>query len=835
MMTLTRDIEASIRALRKRPGMVAVVVISLGFGIGAATTVFSVANAFLFRTGTGFARPDGVVSIGATADDGSPHRQLSFPDFRDLEATVDSVEDAAAIGFDAANVSDREIPGQLLAQVVTHGYFRLLERQPVLGRTFRPEEMTPGRAAPVAIISEEMWRRRFAGAPDVLGRSLTLNGVPFTVVGVAGRELSSAMLAARPDVLIPVGVPGASPRRSVEELERRADCNFMVLARLRPGRTMAELEARLAVLAERLRREHPDEWTLQGGQPRALTALPQAEARLLPGVRGAVAGVSGLLLAIAGLVLLIACSNLAGLFLARAQERRRELAVRAALGAGRWRQVRLLLTECGLLALLGGAAGLAAAHVASRMLRGMSLPLGMPLRFDFQVDARVVLFALLTTVLATLAFGLGPALAGSQVDVASAMKQGASTPTGGHRWRGGSRRALVVLQVAGSALLLTVATLFVRSLAGAADLELGIDTGGVAVMSKEIAAHRFDRPALVAEALDLRDRLAALPGVESAAVAGAVELSIMTLSTRDRKVQAVGRAGDGLDVASNAVSSGYLEMLRVPLLRGRTHDDRDGVGAPLVAVVNEAFARRVLADAEPLGQRFEVREPVLDRPGATLARTFEVVGVTRDGLYIDIDEPHLPYFWTALVQDPEGRAPVVAVLVKGSRDAAEMVELLRHEVPPDPAEIVLQAPTTLAAAVDVQRLHLRVLSRVLGVAGAFGLGLAAVGIYGVLSFLLAQRTREVAIRVALGAEPKRVLAETLGDGLSAVVLGLAIGLPLALAIGVAASSQLFGVAPTDPVTFAGVTLGVLVVAALATVVPARRALGVDPMQTLRAE
>lgn len=835
MTTFVRDLHASIRALLKRPGMVAVVVLSLGFGVGGATLVFSVANAFLFRTSTAFAQPEGVVSIGASSDDGTPHRQLSFPDIRDVEAAVDAVQDVAAFGFDACNLEDRGWSGQVLAQVVTGGYLRLLGTQPILGREFLPEETQPGRAAPVVIIGEDLWRRRFAGAPDVLGRAITLNGLPFTVVGVAGRELSSPVLGARPDLLMPVGVPGASPRRSVEELGRRNDRNYFLLARLKAGRTLAELRAQLAALAGRLRVDDPQSWTLEAGRPRELSALPEREVRLLPGLRQVVAGVSGLFLAIAALVLLITCSNLAGLFLARAHERRRELAVRAALGANRWRQVRLLLTEGGLLAALGGLCGLGAAHLASQALRSMSLPVGMPLHFDFRVDLRVVLFCLATTVLAGLAFGLGPALRGSRVNVTTALKQGGNGP--GRRERGGSRRTLVVLQVAASALLLVLAMLAVRSLHGAARLDLGFDTSRIAVMSKELAQHRFDRPALAAEALRLRDRLAALPGVEAAAVARSTELSIMTLAARDRQVRPLdSRAGDlALEASSNAVSPGYLEMLRIPLQRGRALAATDAVGAPLVAVVNETFARQAFPDREPLGRRFEVREPVLDRPGVVATRTFEVVGVTRDGKYADIDETPSPYFWTSLVQDPEGRAPVVAVLVKGGRSAAEMVELLRREVPPDPAEMVLQPPTTLASAVEVQVIHLRVLIRVLGITGLFGLALAAVGVYGVLSFAVAQRTREVAIRVALGAEHRRVLADTLGGGLRSVALGLAIGLPLAVAIGHAARSQLFGVAPADPLTLGLVVAVVVTAAALACAVPARRALRIDPMHTLRAE
>lgn len=835
MTTFVRDLQASIRTLRSRPGMVAVVALSLGFGVGAATLVFAVANAFLFRTSTAFAQPEGVVSIGASSDDGTPHRQLSFPDARDIEAAVDAVEDVAAFGFDACNLEDGGRTDQVLAQVVTGGYQRLLGMQPILGRAFLPEETQPGSASPVVVLGEDLWRRRFAGAPDVLGRAITLNGLPFTVVGVVGRELSSPVLGARPDLLMPVGVPGASPRRSVDELGRRNDRNYFLLARLKTGRTLAELRAQLAALAGRLRSEDPQGWTLEAGRPRELSALPEREARLLPGLKQVVAGVSGLFLAIAALVLLIACSNLAGLFLARAHERRRELAVRAALGASRWRQARLLLTECGLLAALGGLCGLLAAHLASQALRSLPLPVGMPLHFDFRVDLRVVLFCLATTVLAALAFGLGPALRGSRVDVTAALKQGGTGA--GRRGRGGSRRTLVVLQVAASALLLALAMLAVRSLHGSTRLDLGFDTSRIAVMSKELSLHRFDRPALAAEAMRLRDRLAALPGVEAAAVARATELSIMTLATRDRQVRPLdGPAGElALDASSNAVSPGYLEMLRIQLLRGRTLAATDAVGAPLVAVVNETFARRAFPDQEPLGRRFEVREPLLDQPGVVATRTFEVVGVTRDGKYADLDETPSPYFWTSLVQDPDGRAPVVAVLVKGSRSAAEMVELLRREVPPDPAEMVLQPPTTLASAVEVQVIHLRVLIRVLGIAGVFGLALAAVGVYGVLSFAIAQRTREVAIRVALGAEHRRVLADTLGGGLRAVALGLAIGLPLAVAIGQAARSQLFGVAPADPLTLGLVVVVVVTAAALACAVPARRALRIDPMHTLRAE
>ena len=834
MLDLVNNIRYTLRTLRKTPLVVAVTVASLAVGIGATTSVFSIANTFLFRPGGGIGEPEGVVALYTSKGNGSPHGPLSFPDYESIAGAVDALDGVTAFGLDAMSTGEGAGQSLLLTQVVAGNFFDVLEIKPALGRGFRPDEAVAGQALPVAVIGYDLWQGRFAGAPDVLGRSLELNGRPYTVVGVAPRGLGSRIFALKPDLWIPLGIPGASVRRSLAELGRREDRDYMALGRLREGATLPQVQAQLDVAATRLRDEYPEAWVDDNGRSRAFAVLSEKESRMPPGARAVIGVIAAFLLGVAGMILLIACANLAGLFLARAGGRSRELAVRLALGAGRRRLVGLLLAESLVLALSGGVGGIALTHLANRAMRSVSLPLGIPvLKFDFALDWRVVAFALTVTVLAGLAFGLGPALAGARLNLVAALKS--DSRSGGRRTgRWGLRNLLIIAQVAASLALLAGAALFLRSMQGAAKMDVGMNPERIAVMSKVLRPEQYSSERGRQYLRDLSARLRATSGVEDVQMARGVELTLLGAEAEERVAPAGGPvAEDAPEAHSNAVTPGYLTMLQVPLLRGRTLESGDVEGAPLVAVVNQTFAERLWPGRDALGERFTVRgRAAREAEGARPDRTFEVVGITRDGKYLDIDDREVAYFWTSLYQD---YSPRVAILVKGRPDAETMVKVLRREVQLSTDEIGFVAPDSLASMLELQVLHLRLAAKVMGWGGGFGLFLAIIGVYGVVSVVVAQRSREMAVRLALGAGSGRVFRLVVGDGMRLVGVGVVLGLAGAVPMAVLVKSQLFGMSPLDPLALGGSALVITVAALVASALPALRVRGIEPVEVLRQD
>lgn len=832
MHDLSSSLRYTLRTLRKAPLAVAVTVASLAVGIGATTSVFSIANTFLFRPGGGIGDPERVVAVYTSKGSGSPHGPMSYPDFESVAAAVDALDGVTAFGLDA--MPDGAGAGLLLTQVVAGNFFDVLEIHPALGRGFRAEESVVGEALPVTVISHDLWQSRFAGEPGVLGRSIELGGRPYTVIGVAPRGLGSRIFGLKPDLWIPLGIPGASARRSLAELERREDRDYMVLGRLRQGATMNQLQAQLDVVAARLRSEHPGPWVDDSGRGRAFSVLSERESRLPPGARTVIGVVATFLLGVAGMILLIACANLAGLFLARAGGRARELAVRLALGAGRRRLVGLLLAESLVLALCGGAGGLALTHLANRAMQSVSLPLGLPvLKFDAALDWRVLAFALVVTILASLAFGLGPALAGARVDLVGSLKGDARS--GGRRTgRWGLRNLLIVVQVAASLALLAGAALFLRSMQGAATMDLGLDPERIAVMGKALRPEQYSPEEGRQYMRDLAARLRASSGVEDVQMARGVELTLLGVEAAERIAAGGGSVPDTAPEAHcNAVTPGYLAMLQVPLLRGRLLEPSDVEGAPLVAVVNETLADRLWPDGEALGQRFTVRgRAAREAEGARPDRTYEVVGITRNGKYLDIDDRDVAYFWTSLDQDYSSR---FAVLVKGRPDAQAMVQVLRREVEVSSAELGLVPPDSLASMLELQVLHLRLASRAMGWGGGFGLFLAIIGVYGVVSVVVSQRSHEMAVRMALGAGSGAVFRLVVGDGMRLAAVGVAVGLAVAVPLAFAARSQLFAMSPLDPLALGGSALVIILAALGASALPALRVRRIEPVEVLRGD
>jgi predicted permease len=832
VVTFLGDLRVGFRSLRRAPLALTITVLSLGLGIGAVTAAYAVVNSLLFRAPVGLSQPDRLVTLYTSEDGGDAYGLSSFPDYEDVARELESLEGAAAIAIRSLDLGGTLEPRALLAEEVTANYFAVTGIRPVIGRAFAVGEGQPGAAQPVAVLGHDLWVQQFGADSGVVGGTVRLNGREHTVVGVAPDGVVSRRAPLEPDVWVPLGsVEGPeSPRNA--GLRDRGERRFLILARLRPGASLPNLRAQATVLEDRLAEEYPGDWTDSRGRGRVLTAMSERDSRLKPGTQALLGGIGVFFVGTTGLILLIACSNVTSLFLARANRRSREMGVRAALGAGRGRLIAMLLTEALIPGAAAGLVGLLVAAWIVGLVAGASLPMNLPVRLSIDLDGRVLGFAAATALGASLIFGLLPALHGSRPDILQALKGDGRVRRKG-RMR--ARDALVVVQCAASLVLLVGATLFVRALGSATRTELGVDPERVAVATQTLALEEHGPEQGIQYYKDLRSRLAAVPGVEDVQLSRSLELTLLLVGAR------VEVTVDGTDPSPdreetyfrNTVTPGYMRMLGIPLLRGRSFQESDGLEAPLVAVVNQTLAERFWPGEDPLGRQFEVADPSAARHGlAHEPRTFQVVGVAADGKYGDFDEAPTPYFWTSLYQD---YASTVAVSVKGVESAEAMIPVLREHVVSDIDQVQLLPPSTYASQLSIQFVHLRVASRLLTWGGAFGLFLAVIGIYGIVSVAVTQRTREMAVRMAIGAERGQVLRVIVREGMTLALLGLALGVLIALPAARAVRSVLAGVSPLDPLAF-GAGLGVLLLAALlASVIPARRATRIDPMRTLRQE
>lgn len=827
MQNFVNSLAYALRTLAKAPMTVLITVLSLGLGIGAVTTVFAVADGLFHPPAPGLREPERLVTVYTSEEDGERYGVSSYPDYEDVLRAA-AVEDAAASTVKRVSLEKDGEVEPLLGEIVTGNYFSVTGLQPVLGRAFSAEEGRPGSGSAVAILGYDLWKERFGGDPSIVGRSIRVNGHPVTIIGVTPEGVVSRRVPVRPDVWLPFGAEQVIGHRSGPD--DRNSREYVILARLADGAELPELQAQLSVLGTRLAGEYPDAWKDDRGQDRAFTAVAERDSRVNPRARGILAVVAGFFFAATGLVLLIACTNVTSLFLVRAARRRREVAVRLALGAGRRQIFVLLLAEGLLLGLVAGAVGLLFSEIAAGAMASFSLPINVPLRLDFHPSGRAYAFGFVTALATSLVFSLVPAAKVSRPDLVTALKSGPGSAQGsGRRFRSGS--ALVSVQFAASLVLIVGAGLFFRSLRKAATLDLGLDPSGVAVMSKEVPED-VGPDGIVAFYHDLESRLTGIPGAR-AALSRSLEMTLLQLSTGvSARTSLADQPAEGMAAYRNAVTPGYLAMLEVPLLRGRGIREGDGPGAPRVAVVNEAFARAAWPGEDPLGQLVTLtdRSPG-PRPREAGALTFQVVGVAADGTYLDVGDPPTPYVWTSLYQDP---ARTIAVSLKGA-NAEAMVRELRSRVELAPGEVPLMSPTTYESQLSLQLIHLRLASRVLGWGGGFGLFLALIGVYGLVSFTVAERTREIAIRRAVGADAGRVVGGVVRQGLILAGAGLALGLAVLLPAARLVRGVLVGVGPADPISVLGGVVILLGTAALATLVPAGRAARIDPMTSLRQE
>lgn len=803
--TFVADLRLAGRTLGKSPLFSAVVVLVVALGAGAVTTVFSAMHAILLRPLPGVADADRLVSIQPSRRDGRPEAQGSYPHYVYLRDRSRALDGVAAWGRVSLTIAADAGGTAVFGNMVSGNYFDVLGVRPALGRFFAQEEdRTPG-AHPVVVVSHAFWRSSLGGASAAIGGTVLVSGVPFTVIGVAPPGFHGIYTGIRADAWVPLMMqPQLRPRSSLAH-----GSWTWLFGRLRDGVDAAAAERELSALSVARAREIglPDTAdALTSVRVPPLTGLPGGEGRPM-------LGFMSVLLGAAGLVLLIAGVNVAAMFSARYVVRRREMAVRSALGAGRLRLLRQLLTEVLVLFAAGALGGFVLALAATSALERLPLPENVPVSLELSPDLRVFAFALAVSLVAGLIFGLAPALQAARHDITTPLRDDSA---GGGRRRSLISRGLIVGQLALSLVLLVAAGLFLRALGQGEGIDPGFSRGGVATAQFEPEAWGYDEPKARAFYQSLRDRLEAAPGVE--AVAFSRRLPLMMSRSGDR-ILVDGSGETAVDY--NEVGAGYFAALRLPLVQGRGFDPSDDQRAPRVAVVNETLARRLSPDGAAIGRTFRFRNELI-----------AVVGIARDAKYASLDEARPAFVYLPLSQ---AWHPTQSLLVRTQGAPETIAAAIREAVQAIDPGLPPPRISTLRRATDLALLPQRTAALVTGVLGGVGLLLAAVGLYGVMAFSAGQRTREIGIRIALGAERSGVARLIVREGMMLAATGVLVGLVLAAAAGRLVASWLFGVSPLDGATYLGMSVLLVAVALAAAWLPARRAASLDPLAALRSE
>ena len=808
-----RDVRYAVRQLARAPAFTAVAVLTLSIGIGANTAIFGVVNELLLRPPAHVVDPERIVSLWTSDFSGPPYGASSYPDYENFREQRDVMVDVAAYGLVPGNLVEQEETARLAIEEVTPNYFDVLGVRAAQGRLLRGEA-DEGEA--VVVLGDKLWRTRFGADPAVVGRTLRINAGTFTVVGVAPEGfMGSQRIFGGVDAWVPLDtLTGGRPDR----LTQRGSRGLMLLGRLQPGVSLDEARARYAVVANQLLASYPDEWRDVTRRGRAITILPESESRVPPELRGAVLGFSGLLLAGFALVLLISSVNVANLLLARAAGRVRDVAIRVSLGASRARLVRQLMTESVALAALGCAGAVLVTYAAARLVSRWRPP--GDLKLDVAIDWRVLVFALAAAVVAAAVFGLAPALSLTRLGAASALKEGALAVAGTRRF--GLRGALITAQVSVSLVLLVCAGLFLRSLQQAATVDPGFDANNVVIASFDLRTQGYTDARGRAFYDELTQRVAGLQGVRAVTLARGVPLSGDGGRRRAGVEGYDPQQGEDMEFNFNVVGPDYFEVMRVPLASGRGFLPADREGAPQVAIVNETFAARYWPGQDPIGKRLTAFSGATD---------IEIVGVARDGKYQMLTEAPLPYIYRPFLQDYEE----MTLHVRVARDADSFLPLLRSEIRAVDGQLPILRLASMRSETAFATLPQRIAATLLGGCAALAVLLAAVGLYGVVAYAVSRRTREIGIRMALGAGRRAVVRMVLEGSMKVVALGLAIGFVLSLGAGRAAQAFLGDVSFADPIALVAGPLVMISCALVASWLPARRAARIDPVRALREE
>ena len=826
MRSFWQDLRYAARTLRNSLGFTIIAVVTLGLGMAVNTTVFSVINGLILRP-LPVPHPEQIVVL-ALKQEGTPGVQkFSYPDDQDIASQADSFRDVFAyrptLGACAADGKG----DHCLISRVSGNYFSALQIKPALGRLIYPTEgQTPG-ADSIMVLGYSYWQKRFGGDRNVIGKQVEINGHAATIVGVTPKQFHGTFAIVDMDGYVPLSAPAGSALengdRAVRELwTNRQDRSLTLMGRLKPGVSLKEAQARLSVVAERITAEHPDVYKGVSFQ-----AFPERLARPDPDPDNVLPAVAVAFTVLAVLVLLVACFNIANVLLVRATVRQREMGIRSALGAGRGRLVRQHLTESLLLAFLGGGAGLLLGSWAAGFLSALPLGTDLPITFDFQPDARVYLFALGAVLATGLIVGIVPALRVARSDVNAVLREGGRGASDGPR-RHLARNTLVAAQLAGCLVLLIVAGLFVRSLGKAQRLDLGFDPENVLNFSMDVRQAGYDEIRGQELFRQIDERVAALPGVVSVGQAFTVPLGVMSM---DDPVAVEGQPTEPgkpfPTVMCNAVSPGYFDTLRITLQRGRLFTASDSDKEPRVAIINQTMAKKFWPNQDALGKRFTLK-------GATGPSLIQVVGIVQDGKYKGVVEDPQPFFYVPLEQRYMQFRTIHVRTSVPPETLAPQIQAQIHELAPN---VVVSEVQTMQQALQGLNgfFFFKFGAQLSGTMGLLGLVLAVVGVYSVVSYAAVQRTHEIGIRMALGAAPAQILRMVLRQNLGVVVIGIAIGLAVALAGTRAIANLLVGVGASDPLTFGLVAFLLSSVALAACWVPAQRATRVSPLVALRYE
>ena len=813
-----QDLKYAIRLLVRNPLFALTAIVSLAIGIGANTTIFTVANSLLFRPPAGVADPGRLVDVGRSQN-GEGFDNNSYPNFLDLRSRNRVFEDVYAYRFGAEPLSLGGPDGaeRIFGDMVTVNFFTVLGTRPYLGRLFSTFDSEQPGAAPVVVLSHRFWTRRFNADASVVGRALTLNSRTFTVIGVAPEGfVGTTILTA--DVWVPLTMVGElSPRRSAEILNSRESVWLIMGARLKPGVTLQQANADATSIGHALEREFPE-----ANRGRGIRVVAQSP---IPGNGAPVAAFLAGLFVVVTLVLAIACANVAGVLLARATLRRREIAVRLAIGAGRLRLIRQMLVETVLLFLLGGLFGLLLARAMTTVIVSMLPTLPVPVDVSLPLNGRILALTFALSILAAILAGLAPALHASRSEVIGGLKADGAGGPDRHRLRA----AFVIGQVAFSIVLVVGSVLFVRALQRAADIDPGFEPRNLELAALDLSLAGFTEDTGRPFARDLIARVRELPGVESAALSAMMPLGNGGLGLGPLAVEGAATANASFDADWNVVTPGYFRTMKMQLVGGRDFTDDDRADTPFVIIVNETAARRWFANQNPIGRTLIQQFGSRNRPDAT--RRLLVIGIAHDSKYRDLGERPRPFVYVPIAQQYVPRTTIVARSTHGQRLAADLRTLLARINP----NLPIVTSQTFDDYASFGLVPQRVAASVSGSLGLVGLLLAALGIYGVTAYTVASRTREIGVRVALGAQARDVVRMVLRQGMRLAAIGVAAGLALAAIAGRLLESMLFGVGAADPIAFGGSAVLFFCVGLIACYVPARRALAVDAMDALRHE
>ena len=817
-MALTSDLRQSVRLLGRSPVFTLTSIISLALGIGAAATIFSLTDALLFEPTVGVREPSTVVDIGR-ANEGSGFDNMAHPMYQNLHDHSQTV-DVAAVDFGGGPMSlgTEGTSERVIGTLVSGNYFDVLGTRPALGRFFSADEDKVPGERPVVVLSHAMWTQRFKSDPAILDKPLRLNNREFAVVGVAEAGFNGSSM---------IGSDLWAPMAMVQVVRGQPDSSMLTaprgvwhvaIGRLKPGVSIAQAKAELNVINEAYKKSQPE-----ANQHHTIAIAPMGR---IPGpVRTPFLAFIGFLFALTGALLAIACSNVAGMLLARAATRRREMATRLAVGAARGQLIRQLLTETLVLFAVAAVASVPLTYWLVSLLAGSLPALPLSLNLQFVVNFRVLLFAFAIALVTGVIFGLAPARHALSADLAP-MLHGANSTADRKRFR--LRNSLVTAQVALSLMLVVTAFLFLRSLENAATTDPGFKTANTAIASVDVSISGYREQKAVELAARYRERLKAIPGVESVANARMIPLQGSGFgmgSVRIPGVQSTSRDDGRFESDWDVVSPEYFETIGMPIVEGRAFRDSDTVTSPWVAIVSETFVKQAWPGQSGIGRVF------FEQTGEQEEHPVQIVGVARDAKYRYISSANAPFIYVPMSQQPNSSIEFYVRHAPG-RQVAQEIRTVMAQIEPNVPIIMLQ---TFDDATALGLLPQKLAAWIAGSVGTIGVFLAALGLYGLMAFLVAQRTREIAIRMALGASHGDMRAMVLKQAGTLGAIGGVVGLLLAAGIGTLAQSLLVGVPPIDPMSFGGTALLFLIVLAIAAWTPANRAAATDPATALRSE